>query len=64
MSAPWRDRATWRVARRESLKLSREVIAARLGVSLKRMSFLETGLNKPSEEFARAWDDALYREAV
>ena len=59
---PWRDRAVWRVARRESLGLSRETIAARLGVSLRRMAFLETGVHKPGDEFARAWDDALYRE--
>jgi len=60
---PWRDRAVWRVARRVALDLSRETIAARLGVSLKRMIEYENGRVKPGDRVAQAWDDALYREA-
>ena len=60
---PWRDRAVWRVARRVALDLSRETIAARLGVSLKRMIEYENGRVKPGDRVAQAWDDTLYREA-
>ena len=58
----WRDRAIWRRARRESLGLARETVAARLGLTVKQLTFYETGVNKPTVELARAWDDALYRE--
>jgi len=58
----WRERAVWRQARREALGLSREAIAARLGVSVKRFGMLERGVNRPGDVIERAWDAALFKE--
>jgi ribosome-binding protein aMBF1 (putative translation factor) len=58
----WRVQATWRRARRETLGLSREVLAARLGVTSRRLAFMESLIYKPSEKLARAWEAALYQE--
>jgi len=60
---PWRDVAIWRVKQRENLGLTRAVVAARLGISVARMAYLETGKNRPNEIMARAWEQALWREA-
>jgi len=60
---PWRDLAIWYTARRMKLGISREVLAARLGISVKRFAEYERGRTCPSDTIAHAWDNALWKEA-
>lgn len=58
---PWRDLALARMTRRLAAGLSRETVAARVGIDARRLASYENGRNKPSDAEARAWDAALWR---
>ncbi len=49
--------------RRESLGLSQQVVADRLGVRAPTVCRWEKGVIKPGDDMQRRWDSALFAEA-
>ena len=59
----WRLEAERRRAKRRKLELSLAVVAGRIGVPFTRVHRWEKCRYRPTDELAKAWDAALYKEA-